>query len=565
MLRSGGQRLLQIVGGGGDLGPRQRHARLRHQRVGAQHGLRLDAGRPPVLLLGVIVAGGGGGGGNGRLDVRRRVGGERHGRHGARKRLRSFRRRGRVGLGRCRGSRRSGQVLEGVRVVGVDLQQPFIGLAGEGRARELLGVELGEPREDRLLLPRAACHHLDLALEHLGQAVEVSGIDAERLQRLQRLGRRRIERHRPLEQHACVGRQLQPLAQDLGGGHQRPGPFDLAGADARIVGGGDQRPRRRVRIAVAGEELDQPAPGGADQRSGHRVVDADAQRSERPFLLADLLVGGGQQMRHLGADRAGGRRIERAPERRHLIGVVGREIERLGLRGGAPPHGDATRGDPNHAEAQGAAVGEPESVGDQDLVERRCQRIDLERRFSGHGRAEDRRQHRAHIRGARLSTVDRDAELAPVAGVEREARRDGGRSVAAVAAPGEHQPPWLESNGKRLARNLARMIAGRQLGCGQPALQPRAIDDQRGGTQEPAPVAQLGDRERPACPRPLDLEALDQDRPEIAGGDRQDCPAIHQGEGHRRRGVGHCLFLSLRTVGEGRRARTPVSRRRRRT
>ncbi len=111
VLRGGGQRQLQIVGGGRDLAARERDPRLRHQGVGAQHGLRLDPGRPPVLLLGGLVAGGGGW--NGHWDVRRRVGGQRHGRHGARERLRPSRRPGRVRLGRRRGSGRLGSGTPG--------------------------------------------------------------------------------------------------------------------------------------------------------------------------------------------------------------------------------------------------------------------------------------------------------------------------------------------------------------------------------------------------------------------------------------------------------------------
>ena len=450
------------------------------------------------------------------------------------------------------------QILQGAGVLGVDLQQPFVGLAGERGPAQVLIVDLGQPRQDRFLLARPAGHHLDLALQHLGQPIELPGIGAECLQRLQRLGRPGIERHRPVEQHPSVGRQVEPLAQDLGCRHQRRRALDLAGADPNIVGGGNQGARGGVWIALPGEELDQPPPGGSHQRTRGGVVDADLQRRQRALFLAALFVGHREQVSHLGARRSLGCRVERAPERRDLVGVVGFEIGCLGLRSGRPAERDAAGRDAGGAQPKLAAVGEPESIGDEDLVERGRQRIDLEGAVARGRCAEHRRQRRPHVARARLSAIDGDPQLAPLSRAEAETRREPRpAAVARVRLTGEHQVAGLQRDAHRDGRGLRRCDA---------TFDPRAVDDQRGGAQVTAAVAELGDGQRLARAGPLDLQALHHDRTEVAGGDRQDRPAVHQGEGHRRRGVGHPGFPSLRTErGEGRRARTPAARCRRRT
>ena len=242
--------------------------------------------------------------------------------------------------GRARVAARPGvapQPEPGEGEVGIELESPLVGGARPIGPPERSVVDLGQAHEQLLLLDRAARDHVDLALQHLREPLEVARVGGDRLQPLERLDGFGIERARPFEQHARVVPQPEPLAQDLGGGHQRRGALRLRSPGAGVVGRRDQGAGRCVRVAAARVELHDPSPGEADQRSGGRVVDAEAQRGDRAGLVAGALAGRRQSVRQLRAVRAGRGLVDRPAQLGDL--VVPRRGARLRRLGGGDHEG----------------------------------------------------------------------------------------------------------------------------------------------------------------------------------------------------------------------------------
>ncbi len=465
-----GQRRVQLGQRRAHVAPGQRHARLGDQRVGAHGGLRLGAGLAPV----------------GRV-----------GQTGRRLRRRPRALRARVAAAAPSSGR-----------------EPRARLRGARRVAQLRVVQLGQPRQDRLLLARAAGGDLQLPLQHLGQPGELAGLGGQRLHGLQRLDAAGVQRQRPFQQHARVARQREALAQDLRRGDQRGRAFGLRRLDARIVGRRNQRARRGVRVPAPRVQLDQPAPGRAGQRPGPCVLDAGLQGGEGAVLVPLALANGRQPVGDLGAARARrrrGQRLTQADQLAHRAGVRVFQAGRLGRsRPPAQQHPLAVhRGD---VQADAAAGGQPESLGDEDLVQRGAQRIvgvRLARRWP-----QRLGQQLPQPVRRRPFTLDRDANRSARTGHHRRAGR-GARTGDRQRAPVQRQPQpplsWRRarrparaagSPAARAVRPASPRPAGRAGSAAAPgvvAVAPGCSTSRRSTTNAPASRPATVSRTRPSA------------------------------------------------------------------
>ncbi len=303
-------------------------------------------------------------------------------------------------------------------------------------------------------------------------------------------------------------------------------------------------------IAAPGVDLHQAAPSRADQRSGRRVVEAEPQGGHGVLFLAGALVGGGQALGHLGARLAGGGGVEGPTERPDLVGRL--LVRSFGRR--RPGERDALRGDRGCSQTEAGAVGEPEPLGHQQLVERPFERVDLDPGLTVLGGAERRAQHRADRGAAGAVPGHGDSHPASPAGPQGQLRR---RALGAGGLAPIGQPDLAVPQRDFELAGPAR----RRRDLGEAPLELGPIDHQP-GRQQPAPaVLQVGGhRWSIGGRRKVDLQALDAQRAQIARRDRQQRPSVLEGEGHRRCGVGQGRSLSPRTGGVERRARRAGAR-----
>ena len=331
-----------------DVAAREQHARVRHQIVRAQGGLRLDRGRPPVGLLRALEIaarlGGLAGGGVRRRLLGRSPGGPRCGRlagglpagaGGRRSRRRRVIAPGSspasaaattlslsiVGVGarlgdraaRRRASRAAGS---GPSAWSRGRSSPAARAAGARGRDGAPGRCRSAPAATRISCcstgPRAATCSLRSRTSASRSKSPVSVVSASSASSASiDVGSSAIARSSSMPASPGSASRLRRISAAATRAAARSG---LRGAGARVVRRRDQRPRRGVRIAAPRVELDEPPPRRPDQRPGPRVLDADLQRGDRAFLVAGAFAGGGQLVRD--DARARGPRGASSTERR---------------------------------------------------------------------------------------------------------------------------------------------------------------------------------------------------------------------------------------------------------